>query len=198
MKLMKPLFAGLMLAIVPAATLGQGSFVYDQESSSDEASPFGSVPIQVYGTVGESFTPSLSTVSFVRLRLFDINPGSGLGATLVVNLRSTAINGPLLGTTTPVTLTNGFVGSVNFVFASGVPVVPNTTYFLEAVVQSGDNWGITTLGDTYAGGHAFGGLQPFTASDVWFREGIVVPEPSSVLLLFLGGGTVAWFARRKR
>ena len=200
---MKSLVACLLLALVPVATRGQGTLVYDQESSSDESYPIGGVRIQFYGTVGQSFTPSLSTIGFVRLKLYDIAPGNALGATLMVNLRSTAINGPVLGTTTPVVLSNGFAGSVNFFFATAVPVVPNTTYFFETVVQSGDNWGITvrsdSLGDVnYPGGVFYGGLQPFIANDLWFREGVVVPEPSSALLLFLGGGTAAWIARRKR
>ena len=203
MKLMKPLLAFLFLTLMSVAARGQGTLVYDQESSSDESYPIGGVRIQFYGTVGQSFTPSLSTIGFVRLKLYDIAPGNALGATLMVNLRSTAINGPVLGTTTPVVLSNGFAGSVNFFFATAVPVVPNTTYFFETVVQSGDNWGITvrsdSLGDVnYPGGVFYGGLQPFIANDLWFREGVVVPEPSSALLLFLGGGTAAWIARRKR
>jgi len=184
-----------MLVLVPFAAPAQGTLVYDQESSTDEDPPIGGVRIQFYGTVGQSFTPSLSTVGFVRLRLFDLDPGSGTGATLAVNLRSTAINGPLLGTTTPVVLGDGFTGATNFSFATAVPVVPTTTYFLEAVVQSGDNWGITVIGDSYSGGIIYGGLQPFTGNDLWFREGIIVPEPSSLVLLICGGGLAGWFAR---
>jgi len=99
MKLKKSLLACLMLALVPFAAPAQGTLVYDQESSSDEVLPFGSVPIQFYGSVGQSFTPSLSAVGFARLRVFDIDPSSGVGATLVVNLRANAINGPLLAVT---------------------------------------------------------------------------------------------------
>ena len=179
------------------AAQAQGTFVYDQESSTDEVSPFGAVPIQAYGTVGQSFTPSLSTVGFVRLRQFDITPGNALGATLMVNLRSTAINGPIIGTTTPVVLNDGFAGSVNFFFASAVPVTPSTTYFMETVVLLGDNWGIRTLLDSYPSGSFYGGGFPYAGSDLWFREGIVVPEPSSVWLFCLGGGVVGWFLRQK-
>ena len=97
----------------------------------------------------------------------------------MVNLRSNAINGPIIGTTTPVSLADGFTGSVNYLFASAIAVVPNVTYFLQAVVQSGDNWGITALGDTYPAGVFYGGLTAFSGNDLWFREGIVVPEPTS-------------------
>ena len=179
------------------AAQAQGTLVYDQESSNDEAYPITGLPIQVYGSVGQSFTPSLPGVEFVRLKLKDIYPGNALGATLVVNLRSTAINGPVIGTTTPVVLSDGFAGSMSFFFASPVTVVPNTTYYFQTSVQSGDDWGITVIGDTYPGGVIYGGLQPFTGNDLWFREGIVVPEPSSVWLFCLGSGVAGWFLRQK-
>ena len=179
----------------------QGTFVYDQESSTDETYPYGGPAIQIYGSVGQSFTPSLSAVGFVRFKEFDVNPGNALGATLVVNLRSGAINGPIIGTAAPVFLSDGFAGSVNFFFPTAVPVVPNTTYYFQTVVQSGDDWGITVMGDTYPNGSIISGNTGtvFLGNDLWFREGIyVVPEPSAVSLLFLGGGVVGWFLRRRR
>lgn len=182
------------------AAQAQGTFVYDQESSTDEVSRFGSVRIQFYGTVGQSFTPSLSTIGFVRLRQFDLTPGNALGANLVVNLRSGDINGPIIGTTTAVTLADRFAGSVDFFFASAVPVIPNTTYYFQTLVQSGDNWGITAMLDTYPNGSFISGNTGtvFLGADLWFREGIVVPEPSSVLLFFMGSGVAGWFTLQKR
>ena len=55
----------------------------------------------------------------------------------------------------------------------------------------------SALGDGYSGGVFYGGLQPFSGNDLWFREGIVVPEPSSVLLLFIGGGIATWLVRKR-
>ena len=191
----------LFLSILVCATnasFAQGTLVFDQESSNDEVSLFTGVRIQFYGTVGQSFTPSLSTVGFVQLRHFDISPGNLVGATLVVNLRSNAINGPIIGTTTPVSLADSFTGLVNYFFASAVAVVPNTAYYLQAVVQSGDNWGIVTIGDTYPNGVFHGGLTAFSGNDLWFREGIVVPEPALGAIFFLGGGLVAMFVKRRR
>jgi hypothetical protein len=89
------------------------------------------VRIQFYGSVGQSFTPSLSTVGFVRLKLLDLTPSNGSGATLAVNLRTNAINGPILGTSISVALTDNFSGSVNFLFASPIPVTSGVTYFLK-------------------------------------------------------------------
>lgn len=192
------IYLSALLPLMSCGVHAQGTLVYDQESSNDEGSPFSGAILQFYGTVGQSFTPSLNGVGFVRFRYFDINPGNSLGATLSVNLRANAINGPIVGTATPVTLSDGFVGGVNFFFPSTIPVTPNATYFLETFVQSGDNWGTAVIGDTYPNGIIYGGLQPFSGQDLWFREGIIVPEPSSALLLVMGCGAAGWFMRRKR
>jgi hypothetical protein len=199
---MKKLLFLLACTLAGITAQSQGTLVFDQESSSDETPPIGGSPIQFYGSVGQSFTPSLSTVGFIRVKMYDINPGNTIGATLVMNLRSNAINGPIIGTATPVVFTNGFTGSVNFFFAFAVAVVPNLTYFFETSVQSGDTWGIRNRSDSqgddnYPGGVYYGGTQPFSAADLWFREGIVVvPEPTSASVLLLVGLGVCYGRRR--
>ncbi len=192
----------LLLASISFAAkiYAQGTLVFDQQSSTDETYSSNSVAIQFVGFVGQSFTPSLSTVGFVRIKLFDISPANGVGATLVMNLRSNAINGPILGTTTLV-LGNGFAGSTNFIFPGAIPVVPSLTYFFETSVQSGDLWAIRSMDsstvDNYLNGFMYSGLNTATSSDLWFRAGIVVPEPTSGVLLFLGSGFTAWFLKRR-
>ena len=54
-----------------------------------------------------------------------------------------------------------------------------------------------SLGDSYPDGIFYGGSQPFTGNDLWFREGIIVPEPSSELLFVMGCGAAVWSMRRK-
>lgn len=192
------LFASL---IAIGAAQSQGTLIFDQQSSTDETHNTGGLSLQFYGFVGQSFTPSLSAVRFVRVKLVDLASANGIGGTLVMNLRSNAINGPILGTTT-LTLENGFSGSTNFVFANAIPVVPSLTYFFETSVITGDDWAVRTMsnvpGDNYPNGMVFGGLFPASAGDLWFREGIiVVPEPTTVSLMFVGGGLVALLVRRR-
>ena len=83
-------------ALASFSVCGQGTFVYDQQSSTDETSaPPGVVQVPGfpgYGD-GQSFTPSLTSVGFIRL-LF-----SGIGSgTIYVNVRSDSIFGPIIGT----------------------------------------------------------------------------------------------------
>ncbi len=107
--------------------------------------------------------------------------------TVYLNLLSGSITGAVLNATAPVTLLNGFQGHVTFFFPSEVPLTPGTTYYFRPVIQNGESFSMGT--DTkwhYPGGMAFARGQPAPDYDVWFREGIIIPEPSAGALLFVG------------
>ena len=182
----------------------QGVFVYDQQSSTNEILPDafnGGSIIQSTAPTGQSFVPSIAGVSFVRFGLYDVVSGNNLGANVYVNLRGTSITGPVLGSTSPVALLEGSVGFFNFFFPTAVSVTPGITYFLEPVVQSGDSVGIGNVAGTngYASGTLFAYGSPNPNLDLWFREGIVVvPEPSSILLVTLGCSAFLFPVLRRR
>ena len=169
---------------------GQSTFIYDQQSINliEGSVGLGAQP------VGQSFTPSFSSVGFIMLNLADGVPGGGGGGTPSVNLRANSITGTILGSTTPVTLPSHFFGVTNFFFTTPITVVPNVTYYFQLVSGGGGFCSYVT--DGYAGGTAIsqGAAKNY---DLWFREGVVVPEPSSALLVLLGGG-VLFYARRKK
>jgi PEP-CTERM motif-containing protein len=196
MKLLNLRSIGSLLLLQPLMLMGQSSFTYDQQSSTSESPlPNGSGEnIQFASPYGQSFTPTLSAVDFIRVKLNDPNPNNGLGSALYVNLRSGSIGGTILATSTSVSLPNAFTGVVNFFFSSSVALAPGATYCFQPVVQSGDQWNIIAGEYNYPGGNAFYQGLPLTSSDVWFREGIV-PEPSSAALALLGG-VLVWFRRR--
>jgi len=117
-----------------------------------------------------------------------------------INLRENAFNGPIISSTTPIVLANKSTQISTFYFPANIPVTPGQLYFFEPTLQSA---GILDIGyknpSTYLGGDAWNnGFQD--TGDYWFREGIVVPEPSTVALLLLGGsvlaGRVVWKKRR--
>jgi hypothetical protein len=190
----------LMLALSPVAFAhAQGTFLYDQQSAFDDTS-LGEAAIAIMANrpFGQSFTPSLSSVDFISLQLYGGSSATGPGTTLAINLRSGSINGPLLASTEPVFLLNGsFTGFITFRFATRVPVNPGVTYYFEPLVQSGD-WAVGAYnpGYNYPGGTEIYRGTALPGSDLLFREGIIVPEPSSASLLLLAGGLL--YLRRTR
>jgi hypothetical protein len=188
-----------MVADVCLRVSAQG-FVYDQQSAtSDTGGNSITATIQSNQPIGQSFIPSLSTVGFVRFFLFDAVYPNPLGATVLINLWSGSIGGgTLMASTDPVLLTPGFDGYTNFYFGDGVSVNSGTTYYFELVVQSGDTTrtGINSALPGYANGTAFFNGTASPSEDLWFREGVVVPEPSSILLSMLGLAGI-YFHRRK-
>jgi hypothetical protein len=82
-------------------------------------------------------------------------------------------------------------GICEFSISTPSAVTPGTTYYLQPVIQSGDSFEVGVVSaSSYANGTAFfHGVA--VGSNLWFREGIVVPEPSVVLLGLTG--TVALF-----
>ena len=182
-----------------SGTLAQGTFQYDQRSSLFPIPANLLQYIQPNQPIGQSLTPALPAVGFLQLELFDGHSNNGLGATVYINLRSNSISGPILASSDPVFLPDTPIGGgvTNFLFPSATTVVPGTTYFFEIVVQSGDLWLVNSLGaDDYPGGTAFlqGGAQPL--EDFWFREGVVIPEPSTTALLLVAAALFC--VRRKK
>ena len=184
--------AAAFLGVVSATILahGQGVFVYDQQSADETTPGEVAVAIQANQFMGQSFTPTLSSVDFVRLQLVSGFSNNGLGANVSVNLRANSISGILLATTSSVLMPDGFFGGyVDFFFSVPVSVTPGVIYYFQPVVQNGD-WsaGAHNPFYNYPGGTIFGNGSPNPASDLWFREGILVPEPSSFALLLIAGG----------
>jgi hypothetical protein len=95
---------------------------------------------------------------------------------------------------------DGFEGYPNFVFLNPVPLTPAVSYYFQPVLESGD--AMIVAGDggyKYPGGTMFIQGSP-ALQDLWFREGIIVPEPSSAWLALVGAGVLGWWhwGRRKR
>lgn len=177
------------------AALAQGTLIVDQKSSSDSNSGEFITSITGNQPIGQSFTPSLDGVAFIRLFVAD-NAIDGIGSTIFVNLRFGSITGAAISSTSPVALPDMFNGAANFFFGTTVPLVPGTTYYLQPVVQSGANFGAAYDSRfLYPGGNAFFNGAGDTFYDLWFQEGIV-PEPSTLALLLVGGGAVAYVRRK--
>jgi len=185
--------AFITILAVTLSARGQGTVVFDQQSSTNET-PLPGVGGAIQDAIppwGQSFTPSLPSIGFIRLLFDDGNANDGLGATVYVNIRSGSISGAIIGSTDPVAMPNNFAGTATFLLPSAVTLTPGTAYYFEPepVQQSGGTWNIVAGPYNYPGGIVFSGGFPATGSDLWFREGIIVPEPSSAALMLLAAGT---------
>ena len=107
---------------------------------------------------------------------------------LLINLHSDSMSGPVIGATDSVTMANGFTGPTTFFFPSTVALTPGVLYYFEPVLQSGGSWYVDVEAHTYAGGMAYNGGVGSGGTDLWFREGIVVPEPSALALVLVSVG----------
>jgi len=78
-----------------------------------------------------------------------------------------------------------------------VSVTPGETYFFQPFfVSGGGGWGTLAARYGYPSGTAFFNGTSSPNIDLWFREGIVVPEPSSAWLVLLGAGMFIWCRRK--
>jgi hypothetical protein len=198
---MKALLSLLLVLWTERLALSQGTFIYDQQSSVEGSYKEGLAYIQQSQPMGQSFTPSLSAVGFVRLYMNNGLSGNTSAATVYVNLRTNSTSGPILAQSLPVTIPGGslFVSTVDFVFANGVTVSPNATYFFQPVVQDNDNIGVSMGQYGYLGGDVIIRGAANTSLDFWFREGLyIVPEPSAAALLGLSGVALFCRARKRR
>ncbi len=185
-----------LIALATVQARSQGTFVYDQQSSTESVVDEAFLNIQINQPIGQSFTPSLSTVGFVRLDL-TTGPTQG-GASLDVLLHSGSITGPTIGTSELVSLPVNFTGFVNFVFDAPPSVTPGTQYYFQPVIGSGSDVVSANFSDLYGYAGGVGIIQGANGgeADMWFREGIIVPEPSTWVLVFLGASAFLWFRRR--
>jgi PEP-CTERM motif len=179
----------LVLLVVLGAGMGvaRADGIIDQSNTTALPSLFQS--IQTFTPIGQSFTPTLTSLDFFDVYTEDFVLNNGMGATLEVEIFSGVLQTPL-GTSLPTALPSNFAGPTDFTFATPVPLVPGDLFSAQVIVISGDNWGLGSgLGNTggsastYPGGDQIlgGVLQP--SNDLWFQEGTTTPEPSTLLLV---------------
>lgn len=179
---------GMFSSLVCSASIsvsGQGLLVDQASGTIDEIiTESFQIPDQ---HISQSFTPSLSVVGWVQLSQYvPAFPGNDQ-VVFTVNLRAGAFDGPILSSTDPVVLLNHGTEIGTFYYPDNITVTPGQHYFFEPMLLS---TGFLDIGDkpnsTYPAGSSWVGGVPSGAGDVWFREGIVVPEPSAWALAALG------------
>ncbi len=170
------------LSLSTAVANAQNIYVYDQQTT---GSGIGKAPMTL-APFGQSFTPTLNSISFVQLYL-DIIPTNSI---VDINILSGSMTGTILGTSMPTVFNSTPPGYYDFIFSSPISLTPGTKYYLNPVSVSGPlPVGVYTR-DQYTGGDMIVKNQPVIDRDLVFREGIIVPEPSSIFLFALGTGLI--------
>ena len=182
----------LVFAVRSATMLGQGLLV-DQATGPNLQST--ALPIPDNQLV-QSFTPSFSAVGFVQFAMAVLANPNVPSVTVLVNLRQNSYDGPVISSTDPVVAMNRITQVQTFYFPGNVPLTAEQVYFLEPVILSAGRMDIDDIGpSTYVRGVLFNNGVPAGAGDLWFQEGIVVPEPSEVWLFLFGGAVLLWRLR---
>jgi len=119
--------------------------------------------------------------------------GNTTGASMIMNLRSGSITGPIVGTSLVVEMPEAFVGTADFLFTPEVSVGQHVTYYFEPRIISGDAWYFDIREDVYnySRGTWIAMGRPDVSVDCWFQEGIIIPEPSSLALGLFGLAVLA-------
>jgi hypothetical protein len=172
------LFLGLRLY-----STGQ-EFMADQANGSINDPPVVS-GLPLPGSIAQSFTPLLPSVDFIQVDIYLLTSDP---QTFYFNLRANDPNSPIFASTVPVVLSNRSNKKELFYFPNSVSLIPGNVYFFEPVDASNGRMSIGYLSPSgYTRGDLWsnGGKDP--DADLWFREGVIVPEPSAAILVGLGG-----------
>jgi len=187
-----------------AVSVAQAGQIIDQQYTPDPVPNHVNIDTVRGFLSGQSFMPSLSGVDFVVL---NIEAAGGHASTppgnyLLEIRQGQGDSGPLLGTSNPVLLPTGLPPTnIEFDFSSVVPLMPGDLYSLvvnNADPGSGSNF---LVGYSTAAGYSAGsGFGSATGDyDLYFQEGLIVPEPATLGMLaagFVGAGLMR--CRRKR
>ncbi len=190
----------LIILVVLISPARADSIIFDQTNTT---LPLGTVfqNILVFSPIGQSFTPTLTSLNFVNLLTGPVDLTTFTTPfTLELDIRWGSISGTVLGVSQPTTIipSSSFASIVTpFTFATPLTLVPGDLYVMQVVAISGNASVGSTNIDNYSGGTQIlsGVAQP--NNDLWFQEGISVPEPGTLVQLSTGLLGLALMVRRR-
>jgi hypothetical protein len=155
--------------------------------------------------VQQEFTPTMNQLDTVQLW---INEGSSVpvplpqtSGSLAVQIRDPAIDSGLMGRSTVMDLPARFQGTALFRFPNPVNLEPGHVYLLQPIVVAGANWFVNyncPQEPSYPGGRLFFNGTWMDDLDIFFAEGVGIPEPSPSVLLAVGLALIFGVTLRSR
>ena len=158
----------------------------------------------VTNNLGQTFTPTLTSLEVVELWLMDTSVSHDVTNTLTLNILE--LDGTLLGSSAPEVFANGYGGGTvalsHFDFAP-IALMPGTKYIIGFDVNTTGAYSDLGIASYHPGTYTGGGLWLWSTmtehptSDLTFAEGPAasqVPEPASMLVF--GIGLLGYASRR--
>jgi hypothetical protein len=173
----------LLFLVISAAIFPAHADTLTFVDQSNTGLPNGSLSqnLLVFSPMGESFTPHFRALNFVDL-MTDL--GSG---TVEVEIRLGSITGPIVGTSEPDAIPFSLDPSLaDFSFAEPVKLKRGDVYVIQPIQISGYVLVASSDINNYSGGTQILGGVAQPDNDLWFREGIAIPEPGTLSLLGMG------------
>jgi hypothetical protein len=125
--------------------------------------------------VAQEFFPTLPALDFVDVGLRSMDPNDS--GTFQVRIHEGSL-GNIVGISDPISISTPGPGLLaHFEFPNSISLTPGETYLFD-IPHSGPFWGAIVGPSTYQG-QAFISGQWSTEQDLWFREGVIVPEPAT-------------------
>ena len=153
----------------------------------------------------QSFTPFMNYIDFIDLQVEDVH-GDGLSPKAYLVLRAQSVDGPIIASTDPVTIADGYMYQqgnwMRFTFPQSVRILAYHTCYFQPMVEPGTGaYKVYGNFSAYTAGMSFIGTKPDYAYDMFFREGLIeivpaIPEPSTVALALAGLPALAWAMRK--
>jgi hypothetical protein len=149
--------------------------------------PSGTVGAVLSEIRGQSFTPTLAAIDAVEFMLV---ANSGAPNDIAIELyEGEGFSGALLGTTNTHLIASGSAQVYHFDFEGQIALVPGSIYSFR-MVGGGTTSALRVIQDAFFLGYAEGNSLNLygipQTSDLWFSEGLHVPEPATALLLCAG------------
>jgi hypothetical protein len=169
----------LLFAPVTAAA-AEPDYTVDQSHVPDELWTWFS--IRLLGPAGQEFVPQQAAMDVVELWISHGVTGTEPPTDLFARIREGSIGGPILGTSSPVTVLDEHDGPTRFEFAAPVALTPGSTYVVEAVVVDVPGVGNPQIAAAPDPGYPAGTYivsgEPRPGSDLWFRTGLRQDVPA--------------------